>query len=268
MWLLNPINPFKYKVVRRFDQLVAIAKVLRGCHFYYVSSLDHCMYGIAEGSSTIRKFFIPLNIDVTASFMFRLDTLDLDIIGNYIDFAILDDMPWAMLPLIKRDEFPEYQPLFKPVTEYKLWTIIDRRSKQEIEFLDLYGVEGVKSIFYPNAQQVVADYMAARRKVSPQEIIFENMHRSPIVKDVFSMKASMGERFLPLRFNDRSYGFYLYKNLFTFNKNDGLTIKVRDRLDFYNVFEAEFIVRHDKNPIKFISNDFEETTIGTFIRVN
>ena len=68
--------------------------------------------------------------------------------------------------------------------------------------------------------------------------------------------------------DNHSYGLYIYKNLFTFNKNDRLDITVYDRMDYYGVFEASFDVIHDKNPIKFVfDGDFGEITYGTFLRV-
>ena len=267
MWLSNPINPSKYKIIRRFDLIVAIAKVMRGCHFYYVSSQSHCLYGLAEGSTTIRVVPIPQSIEVNASFIFRIETMDKDIISKYVDFALLDDIQWALFPLIKHDEFCNYLPFFKPVTEYKLWTVIDVRNRQEVEFLDLYGIEGVKSTYLRDTLQLVYDFERTRPLVGPG-IVFDHMERSPIIQQVFSAKASMGERFLPLYFNNQKYGMYIYKNLFTFNKNDLLTITVSDRMDYYGIFEACFTVVHDKNPIKFVIEDqFIEMTYGTFLRV-
>ena len=267
MWLANPINPSKYKIVRRFDLIVAIAKVMRGCHFYYVSARTHALYGIAEQSTTVRVVPIPDYIEVNASFIFRIETMDKDVIAKYVDFVLLDDMQWALLPLIKSGEFEYYTPFFKPVSEYQLWTIIDIRNRQEVEFLDLYGVEGSKTTYLRDALQVVESFEATRGLSRPVAT-FTHMERSPIIKQVFSSRAAMGEKFLPLYFDNRSYGLYIYKNLFTFNKNDRLDITVYDRMDCYGVFEASFDVIHDKNPIKFVfDGDFGEITYGTFLRV-
>lgn len=268
MWLSHPINPSKYKIVRRFDLIVAIAKVMRGCHFYYVSALTHCLYGIAEENTMIREVPLPLNMEVNTSFIFRLDTIDKDILSTYVDFALLDDMPWALFPLIKYEEFGDYQPLFKPVTEYKVWTVINSRSRLEVEFLDLYGVDGVKSVNLRSAQSLVDGFLSTRGLVSDRQYVFPHMERHLTVQSVFTSKASMGEQYLQLQYDDRKYGFFLFKNLFTLNKNDDLTIFVRDRVDLPNLFEVQFIVKHDKNPIKFvIDGDFIESTYATFIKL-
>lgn len=268
MWLSHPINPSKYQIVRRFDLIVAIAKVMRGCHFYYVSALTHCLYGITEESTTIREVRLPINIEVTTSFLFRLDTIDKDILSTYVDFALLDDMPWALFPLIKYEEFEDYQPLFKPVTEYKVWTVINKRSRLEVEFLDLYGIDGVKSVNLRAVQRLVSDFYDSRFKLSYEQLEFHHMERHPIVQNVFSSKAAMGERYLHLQYDDRKFGIYLFKNLFTFNKNDGLTLLIRERTDYPNLFEVKFVVKHDKNPIKFvIDGDFVESTYATFVKL-
>ena len=268
MWLSHPINPSKYQIVRRFDLIVAIAKVMRGCHFYYVSAPTHRLYGIAENGAMIREVVLPGNMEVSTSFIFRLDTIDKDILSTYVDFALLDDMPWALFPLIKYEEFEDYQPMFKPVTEYKLWTVTNKRSRLEVEFLDLYGVDGVKSVGLRATQTLIDGFMASRGLLSEMEYRFPNMERHLTVQNVFSSKASMGERYLHLQYDDRKYGIYLFKNLFTFNKNDGLTIGIRDRIDNPNLFEARFTVKHDKNPIKFIiDGDFIENTHATFVKL-
>lgn len=268
MWLSHPINPSKYQIVRRFDLIVAVAKVMRGCHFYYVSASTHCLYGVAENNSMIREVALPRNMEISTSFIFRLDTIDKDILSTYVDFALLDDMPWALFPLIKYEEFEDYQPMFKPITEYKVWTVINKRSKLEVEFLDLYGVDGVKSVSLRAVQTLVNSFLLSRNLLSGVEYRFPHMERHLTVQNVFSSKASMGEKYLHLQYDDKRYGIYLFKNLFTFNKNDGLTITIRDRVDFGNLFEARFTVTHDKNPIKFIvDGDFVENTYATFIKL-
>lgn len=268
MWLSHPINPSKYQIVRRFDLIVAIAKVMRGCHFYYVSAPTHSLYGITENSSTMREIKLPPNMEVTTSFLFRLDTIDKDILATYVDFALLDDIPWALFPLIKYDEFCDYEPLFKPVTEYKLWTVINKRSKLEVEFLDLYGIEGTKTIHLRDVNELLHSFFVSRHLLSPTKLVFPHMERHVIIQQVFSSKASMGEQYLPLQYDLQKYGIFIFKNLFTLNKNDILTLSVRDRLDCDKLFEVDFKVVHDKNPVRFVlSEDFIEHTYATFIKV-
>ena len=91
------------------------------------------------------------------------------------------------------------------------------------------------------------------------------MERSIIVQDVFANKASMGEKYLDLRYNNMSFGFFLFKNLFSFNKNDLLTIEARKRVDNNKIFELKFTVIHDKNNVKYIiPGDFIESTYVVF----
>lgn len=241
---------------------------MRGCHFYYVDAMSHAIYGMAEESAIIREVKLPSNIEVNASFIFRIDTLDMDIVNTYIDFAMLDDIKWALFPLIKCDEFKDYKPMFKPVTEYKLWTVISSASRLEVEFLDLYGVDGVKETYLRNTLELINGFFASRQMLSSIPIQFRNMDRSPIVREVFTSKASMGTKYLPLYFDSKRYGIFLFKNLFTLNKNDNLTIIIRDRVDQPELFEACFSVVHEKNSIKFIINgDFIENTYATFVNV-
>lgn len=268
MWLSNPINPSKYKIIRRFDLIVAIAKVMRGCHFYYVDSNRHAIYGIAETGSSIREVIIPQSIEVSSSFIFRLDGIDKDILSTYVDFVILDDLPWAMFPLIKRDEFINYYPLFKPTTVGgSVWTVINLHNRLEVEFLDLYGVDSPKSVYLRQVISLVESFIASRCMLS-SSIIFDNMDRDLTVRKVFSSKASMGEEYLSLKFEEKSYGMFIFKNLFTLNKSDKLRIYISDRIDVPNVFEACFQVTHSNNPIKFIiPGVFVENTYGTFLRI-
>lgn len=268
MWLAHPINPSKFRVVRRFDLLVQVAKVMRGCHFYYVSEANHAIYGVSEEAYAVRELFLPQSIPVSTSFIFRLDTVNLDIVSKYVDFAIFDDMPWALIPLVNRDEVDHYVPKFKPVTDIQLWTIKDIKTNMEVEFVDLYAPETKKEVTLRPVMDLLNSFFASRQFLSDDHVYFPNMHENEIVQNVFRNKAAMGEKYLPLHSGDKFYGFFLFKNLFILNLNDKLDIVIHDRMDYSNLFDVKFTVFHKNNPVKYILDDmpFTENTYAAFVR--
>lgn len=269
MWMAHQINPSNYGIVRRFDIVIAVAKIMRGCHFYYVSIEDKKIYGIPENAFAIREIPLPNGIEATTSFMFRLDMIDADIVNRYVDFIIYKDIPWAMFPVIYKSDAIYYQPKFKPVNTSKLWTVINSYSQEEVVFVDLYGPDGTKAILMENANALLQSYFATRNLVGKELKIFPHMERSQIVQQVFQSKASLGERYLPLKYDGQSYGMYIFKNLFALNKTDRLDIMVRDRIDTPVQFDVTFRVTHDKNPVKYIfSGDFIEDTHVSYLHLD
>ena len=269
MWLSHPIRTSKYSYINRFDLIVALARAMRGNHFYYLSAENQALYGIPEEPYAVREIKLPPELYQTASFIFRIDTMDLEILNQYLNFVLFDDMPWALIPAIHLDDAIDYTPFFKPVSDTKLWTIINSVNRAEVEFLDLYGPDGKKSSMLPLIRDIFSSFFNSRNLLMNERCMFYNMERSTIVQDVFASKANMGEKYLPLWFNDRNYSIFLFKNLFYFNKNDLLTIEGRNRVNSNKVFELRFEVIHDKNPIKYIiPESFTENTYATFVRLN
>lgn len=270
MWLSSPIRASKYSYVERFDLIVAIAKAMRGNHFYYVSAPDRAIYGVPEEPYAIRRVFLPPEINVGQSFIFRLDTIDPDVVAHHLNFVLFEDLPWALIPAMNKDDIINCTPIFRPSSDVKLWTIVNTSGNiyREIEFIDLYGPDGKKAAPLPRVMDAIKAFFAAQSHVSQMAYVFPSMERHTVVQDVFSSKASMGERFLDLTFDDKSYGILLFKNLFSFNKNDALTIEARDRIDQPNLFQMEFKVTHDKSPIKYIvEGKFVESTFATFVHL-
>ena len=268
MWLSNQINLSKYHIIQRFDLIVAIAKVMRGNHFFYVSSENSAIYGIPEEPYAIREIKIPQSLNPPVSFIFRLDTLNAESISEYINFALFDDIPWALIPATNADNMYNCTPIFRPSTSNRLWTIIDKMSKQEIDYIDLYCPDSDKSAPLPLVMQTLNDFFSSRNCLSPIPYIFPNMERNILVQTVFSSKAVYGEKYLDLSYDDIHYGIFLFKNLFVFNKNDKLSIEIRNRIDRPGTFEAKFTVTHDKNNIKYIiDGKLVECTYCTFIQI-
>lgn len=271
MWQSTPINPSKCHIIKRFDILVSLAKIMKGCHFYYACPERQALYGISEEVFGIRELVLPPEVELTYPILFRYDTINIDIMNKYIDFLLLDDIPWALLPIVYKDDLINIMPKWKPINEASLWAIENVKTGLEIDYIDLYGPEGRKSVMLPNIMTVINGFLNSRYNgiVSDTIKTFYNMHQNPIIADVLANKVSMGEKYVSLDVYGKSYGFFMFKNLFPINKDDVLDIKVRNRLDNYNLFELEFVVKHKKNTLKYILQDqFVESTYSTFIHVD
>lgn len=268
MWLPTQIRVSEYTVIQRFDLLVAVAKVMRGNHFFYISSERGSIYGIPEEPYAIREIRLPPALIPKTSFWFRLDTLDANIIAEHVDFVLFKDIPWALIPATKLDEAVNYTPIFRPTSETRLWTLVDTVSKQEVEFVDLYAPDSKKVTAFRDVVRVLNSFFNNKRLLSMYSYVFPNMERSLTIQQVFSGRAVNGEKYIQLSYDDKRFGMLLFKNLFPFNKNDLLTIEIRERTDNPNIFEAMFQVVHDKNPIKYIiEGKVVEYTYGTFYNI-
>ena len=268
MWLSNQTRAFDYTLIPRFDLLVAIAKVMRGNHFFYVCPERKAIYGIPEEPFAIREVMLPDELVPASPFIFRLDTLDASIIAEHVNFAMFKDMPWALVPASRIDEAINYVPLYRPLSDTHLWILVDKFSNHEVDFIDLYGPDSKKSAGLHKAMRAVNAFFNGKSLLSSQTYVFPNMERNITIRDIFSSKAVNGETYIQLQYDNKRFGMFLFKNLFVFNKNDGLTITIRERADNNKAFEAMFRVVHDKNPIKYIINgSVIENTYGMFLNV-
>ena len=245
---------------------------MKGCHFYYVSPERRAIYGVSEEAFSIRELLVPPEVELTYPFLFRYDTVNADIMNKYIDFMLLDDIPWALIPIIYYDDF-NIAPKWMPLNEASLWSLEDTRSESggRIDFIDLYGPEGRKSTMLPNVMSMITGFLNSRNNCVVSNVVktFYNMQQDPAVASVLANKVSMGEKYISLNVNGRSYGFFMFKSLFPMNKDDTLDIRVRDRLDNRNLFELEFYVKHKKNTLKYVLPDqFNESTYSTFIHLD
>ena len=264
MWKQIPINPSRAVVFRRFDTICAIAKVMKGCHCYYLSAEDMRLYGANENYFNLHAIDLPADLVIPISMNFRLNTIDYGLLPIYKDFVLYLDHPWVMLPLATIDQHTSYTMAY--VDEDIGWTVLDKDG-YKVDHLNLYGVNTDNAI----TAQTVVQMVYRKKLIEPllgEKQLFGDMEKSELIQTVMNTKASEGARYMSLtNMNGKRYGFMLFKNLFSLNKADQLTIIIRDRLDNPNLYEATFITSKKKSPIQDILPNYTEYVYTMFINI-
>lgn len=266
MWKLTQINPSRSIIYRRFDSICAIAKVMRGCHCYYLSAEDRRLYGCNETYFTIHAIDIPDDVPIPASLLFRLSTFAdyYDTLSIYKDYVLYLDQPWMMLPLSTQADHLSYQLVY--LNDSLGWAVLDKDG-YKIDYLNLYGVDTDSAI----PINTIRDMVFNKRMIEPflgEKQFFGDMEKSELIQDVMATKASEGARYMSLtNMMGKRYGFMMFKNLFNLNKSDQLTIVIRDRLDIPELYEATFITTKKKSPIPEVTANFCEQVYAMFINI-
>ena len=264
MWLNTPINPFNQYLIPRFDIIADMANSMKSCHIYYVSIEDGLLYGCNEEPYTIHTLPIPPQFIPQKSFLFRYDTLNLEIVKRYRSFTLFECFPWALIPTENIPYSSDYIQWRKDGE----WFIIDKTTGQEIDFINLYGVDTDKEV---PVREILNKIQGLKHSMSMSinPTVFQNVNERPEVIEVATSKASIGTRFLDL-YNDttgKHYPIFIFRSLFNLNKNDKMDIVISDRLDNYNIFMAEFVIKRKKNPIQYIFDPYVERIYSAFVFV-
>ena len=86
MWKTHQISPSDQGyLIKGFDVIAAIANSLRTCHTY-MASTDGYVYGCPEDGFCLCTFKIPPQFIPPIDFIFRVDSLNMDLVNQYKDF--------------------------------------------------------------------------------------------------------------------------------------------------------------------------------------
>lgn len=250
-------------IIPRFDILVDMANVMKSCHVYRVDANAGILYGCNEEPYCIHALKIPQEFVPPISFSFRYDTINQEILKKYRNFALFESSPWALIPCENIPYAHDYMQIMRDGQ----WIIIDKTTGQQVEFLDLYGVDTDKALPVPYIANMLENRAKIVNRLDPVGSFFTDLQLQPAVQEVMSSKASIGRRYLMLEdtIKHKRYGFFVFKNLFNLNKDDKLNAIIRDRVDYPNLFEVEFILQRKKNPIQYIFHPYEERIITQFV---
>lgn len=256
MWQYAQINPSNYTIIERFDIILDMANTMKSCHVYYVS-LDGNLYGCPEEGYAFHVLAIPEQYRPQVPFVFRMDSFtkeDREIIASIQSVVYYyDSIIWAVFPLDKIGIAHSYhQELID-----NIWEIVDVNGNIIPRF-ELYKPDSDKAIFIPTLNRLLSGYSSVQNLLDIP-ILFSNVQDMETVQKVANNKVSMGRRFLILtnQINQKRYGLFIFRNLFNLNKGDSMDIILRDRRDNFKLFQAEFIVKRKKNPLKGILDKYE-----------
>jgi hypothetical protein len=196
---------------------------------------------------------------------FRLSTINQDIVNYHKDFIFYPEASWMMLPLSTITEHYKYRPMYIGNSD-RAWIMVDEQGN-EVDHINLYGVDTTFAI----GINILPNMVANRRAILPflgEQQFFANKEKDELIQEVFANKTTQGTRYMRLtNINGKGYGFMLFKNLFSLNKNDTLTIIIRDRLDLPDVYQATFAVAKKKSPIPQILPTYVEYTYAMLVNI-
>ena len=234
-------NPSLIEIIG-LDQLMAIAKSIKNCHYYYADSKARLLYGVNETPAVIKYQQIPISISLPIDLKFKLSNIDLDIVNQYKNFVSMT--PDVFCPLLEDGSV---------------------QSNIGIDFRPLNSTE---YLAMQTMMNTIYNFIAANERLSQIPSIFGNMESHPVVQDVISSKVTEGAKYIRLTgMNGKQYGFMIWRNLFSLSKGDTLTMKIFDRIEDGRLFQVLFVVNKKKSPIPTIIPHYIEQTFGMYINI-
>ena len=255
MWQYTQINPSNYTIIERFDVILDMANSMKSCHVYYVS-LDGNLYGCPEEGYAFHALTIPGEFRPSVPFVFRMDSFtkeDREQIAALKSVVYYyDSIIWAVFPL---SELANAHMYHQELVD-NIWEIVDANGNIIPRF-ELYKPDSEKAVFLGRLNSLLSGYANIQCALD-EPIMFIDAHEHNTVQEVANNKVAAGRRFLILETDNRKkYGLFIFRNLFNLNKGDSMDIIVRDRKDNFRLFQAEFIVKRKKNPLKGILDKYE-----------
>lgn len=234
---LSQISPSDPITIGRFDIILAMANTMKSCHVFCASD-NGFLYGAPEEGYALYVLPIPREYIPSRSFIFRVDSFDKDKVEQIQmiqNFVLYPDMQTLIFPA---------NVMIMPGGREK--------ALADMNYFILYEDHSEKAIPFPTLFNLIGG-MADIQKLLGPSTVFSHVEIEEAVATVVANKISEGRRLLVLTTPEgKRYEMYVFKNLFNLNKGDQLDIAVRDRLDNYRLFQADFTVTKKTNPLKGI----------------
>lgn len=245
MWKSIPINPSEYYLIHGFDYIITVANAMKSCHVFKICR-DGYLYGVPEEGFAMYRTLLPTEFIPPIDILFRLDSIDREIVEQYKDFYYFPSINWVMLPVFLLPDANNY----KQVIIDNIWHVIDiRTGAPDFNVIELYKPESDKAIFLPILDNNMVGFNTAFMYTNPP-IAINNIQDNPTIISVTSTKISQGRQFLYLVTDHGNFGMHIFRNLLNMNKGDNMDIWIYTRRDYPNLFIAEFKLYRKKNPLK------------------
>ena len=234
-----PINDFQY--------LCDLAKCTK-CQMFTVLKYTNKLYGASDDCCCIHEVDIPFLVNT--DLMFRLDTIDQELLKTYKNFFIPEKFNWVILPDYYWEMYVNGDLIADFDIDQDLVIIKDKTTGIAINQIQMFKVRACndvpRSIFMNQLEGLIN---RIPRLKEPSRFI--DIHNDKAIREAYDSKAAMG-RFLCRMKNDTiDVAFYFYKGLFALAKADSLDLEIRfDRYDTL-MFMATFLPKKKKNPLTF-----------------
>lgn len=267
MWNASLIRNSKV-TIPRMDIIVEMAKAMKSCQIYRACHLSGNLYGCAEEPYALHVLPLPEEAIPPISFSFRLDTINVPLVQEYISFDYFANCDWAMLPSAIENDGRFVQHYDMKTDRWIIYdTVAGKRKIDAVDwYIDLYAPDTAKSIPMHRLEELIYNKGVLEPSLS-NRYVFTGVENYPQVIEVTTNRVSIGRKVLSLEGNDKRYNMMVFKNLLNLNKNDTLDVVVRDRLDNPAIYEAEFIIRRKKSAIPHIMHKYQESIYTQFYHI-
>lgn len=230
-----------------FHYLYDLARCSK-CQMFTLVRATNKLYGASDDCCCIHEIDVPFLVNT--DLMFRIDTVDKDLLDNTKSFFIPDKFNWVILPDIYWDMYIGGDLVSEYSYELDQYIIIDKTTHQPIQQIQMYKYRPCSDFGRITFNEQLEGLFQRMQTVS-NPITFVGIHDHPIIRKAFDSKAAMG-RFLCRMTNEYTdIAFYFYKGLFSLAKADTLDLDVRFDIFRNTEFMAIFKPKKKKNPLLF-----------------
>ena len=262
MWKTHQISPSDQGyLIKGFDVIAAIANSLRTCHTY-MASTDGYVYGCPEDGFCLCTFKIPPQFIPPIDFIFRVDSLNMDLVNQYKDFIYYKGViDWAVFPVATKDLHHHY----KEALIDNVWQVIPDDPNGLADIVELYKPESDKAMFFSLLKKNYDGFKTAFLHADMSEhgslcagYYFPSVHETDAIQFISNNKIAQGRKFMYLTAEDgTTFGCYVFRNLFNFNKNDSIDLFCYPRTDYRALFLAKYVLTRKNNPLKDKLKEYE-----------
>ena len=243
MQLLTPtsfLNEFYY--VDRFDEILALCGAMK-CNKFYVDAARHKIFGFYDESYSVVEITLPFTVN--HSFFFGRTAISTpayrDLIGNTKTYFFVKEYPYCFFPENRRADLMNNNLVF----DFFSNKFIDKMTGKILDdiLVTIPYDEWFRMDRYLNGLQLYFD----RQLTLSYPILFDNMDQNETIQLVNSSKVSQGTELLTLRYEDKTFSFYIFKSLLgPLTKSDKLSIVIQNDILEPNKFAATFSVYKKK----------------------
>lgn len=237
-------NPF---IISDFQYIYDLARCSK-CQMFILLKSTNKLYGASDDCCCIHEIDVPFLVNT--DLMFRIDSIDKDMIKTYANYFIPDKFNWVILPdyywnmYIAGDLISEYD------YDKDQNIILDKTTKNPIEQIQMQKSRSINDygmqIFIKQLEGLLI-----RKNTLGAVNEFCNIHEDDNIRKAFDNKAAIGRVLCRMTNNNIDVLFYFYKGMFSLAKADSLDLEIRfDNFD-NRAFMATFKPKKKKNPLNF-----------------
>lgn len=230
-----------------FQYICDLAKSTK-CQMFTVLKSTNKLYAASDDCCCIHEVDIPFLVNT--DLIFRLDTIEKDLLTSYKNFFIPDQFDWVILPDYYWEMYKMGDLTYRYDYESDRNIILDKSTSLPIQQIHVYKTRYC-SDYYRAEFMLQLEGLINRSNTLSCPYTFKDVHNDPSIRKAFDSKAAIGRVLCRMKSDNVDVLFYFYKGLFSLSKADTLDLDIRFDKNDSRLFMATFRPKKKKNPLTF-----------------